>query len=517
MFQRATLKAIGVPQYIAEWEQTKQNKDIEVRAVYDESDRFQMLEHKTWYRGNPSELEYFYKTHFEHLVYDPQQFYDVVNTNIPRVHYPLPSAISNAFGTLLFNTKPTIRVNSGSQVRDDKYNKRLSHMLDVNDFLSMLQIAAQKQSYSGSVALKLNIDRNLADTPLFTTYAKEDFYIERKFGQIIYVVFFDYYGEYRLESRYGIGYISYKLYKGKTEVPLDYIPETEGLKDIAFFDSEGKILPLVFAEVIDNKAGGRSDYEGLVSSFHALDETYSAMVNYIRRTKPNIFITEDIAKKDASGKPLALNEFDNIVTILDSTPNGEGTKIDRDIHNLNVAGYVEAFVALREMILVKVNLSPATIGLRSTGGARESGEALQIREQASLRSRAEKLSIWEEKLNTFIYTALILDELMNEATQEREGVYRFQGRTEFNLNIEFGEFYEPTLKERMTIFADALQKGLCSVDFAIAQTFGNQLSDTELQQLMIQTKLERGVPLTKEQEEIVKQGDKLKFTSISFK
>lgn len=516
-FQRAIIKGIGIPKYLAEQEQLKATRDQEVRMLTDEVDTYEQIENKMWYAGDASELEFFYKSHHKPHVYEEHSFYREVNTNIPRAHYPLASAVSNAFGTLLFNTAPIIRVNSGSQTRDDKYNKRLKELLDINDFLSLLQSAAQKQSYSGSVALKLNVDRTIANTPLITVYPKEDFRVHRKFGQVIYIVFYDYYGEYRLESTYGRGYISYKLYKGKTEQVLAALPETETLKDIAFFDKDGNILPLVFAEVIDNKAGGRSDYEGLMSSFHALDETYSAMINYIRKTKPNIFITEDIAKKDAQGRPLQLNEFDNVITVLDSTPNGEGTKIERDIHNLNITGYTDAFVALREMILVKVNLSPATIGLRSTGGARESSEALRIREQASLRARAEKLSIWNEKLKSFIYTALILDELMNEAIQEREGIFKFQGRTEFDINCEFGEFYEPTLEERMNIFGKALAAGICSVDFAIAQTFGNQLSDIELQALMIQTKQERGIPLTKEQEELLAQGDKLKFSSLSFK
>lgn len=515
-FQMALIKSIGIPQYLEQQEQLKAIADIEVKINHDEN--YELMENKVWYEGKAEKLEHFYKTYSNPYIYRANEFYREVNTNVPRVHYPLPSAISNAFGTLLFNTNPYIGVNTGNKSKDDKLNIRLKEILDVNDFLNILQQSAQKQSYSGSVALKLNIDQTVADVPLITIYAKEDFVVHRKFNQTIFIRFFDYYkGEYRLETTYGKGYISYKLFKGKRQVSLADLDETKDLKDTTFFDENGQILPIIFAEVIDNKSGGRSDYDGLVSSFHALDETYSAMVNYIRRTKPNIFITEDIAKKDASGKALPLNEFDNVLTVLDGTPTGEATQINRDIHNIQIQGYVDAFVALREMILVKINLSPATIGLRSTGGARESSEALKIREQASLRSRTEKLSIWQEKLKNFVLAMITLDELMNEATQEREGVYRFQKQPKFDVTIEFGEFYEPSLGDRVNMFSDALAKGLCSVDFAIAQTWGNQLSDIELMQLMIQTKMEKNIPLTKEQEDFLKANPNFKFSSIEFK
>ena len=515
-FQMALIKSIGIPQFLEQQEQLKAVKDIEVKM--NTADNFELMENKVWYKGKAEELEYFYKSNAQPYVYKANEFYREVNTNVPRVHYPLPSAISNAFGTLLFNTNPYIGINTGNKSNDDKLNARLNEILDVNDFLNILQNSAQKQSYSGSVALKLNIDQSIAEVPLITIYPKEDFVVHRKYNQTIFIRFFDFYkGEYKLETTYGKGYIAYKLYKGKYQVPLTDLEETKDLKDTTFFDQNGKILPVIFAEVIDNKSGGRSDYDGLVSTFHALDESYSAMVNYIRRTKPNIFITEDIAKKDSTGKALPLNEFDNVLTVLDGTPQGEATAINRDIHNIQIQGYVDAFVALREMVLVKINLSPATIGLRSTGGARESSEALKIREQASLRSRTEKLSIWQEKLKNFVYSMVVLDQLMNEATQEREGVYRFQKQPKFNITIEFGEFYEPSLEDRVRIFSDALAKNTCSVDFAIAQIWGNQLSDVELMMLMIQTKVEKGIPLTKEQEDFIAKNPNFKFSSIEFK
>ena len=73
----------------------------------------------------------------------------------------------------------------------------------------------------------------------------------------------------------------------------------------------------IFAEVIQNKSGSRSDYEGLISLFNALDETYSTMMDYVRRSKINTFMTEDLLPKDARGKAIPRSQFDNTITILD--------------------------------------------------------------------------------------------------------------------------------------------------------------------------------------------------------
>lgn len=384
--QKAMINAMGIPKYLSQIEIKAQ--DIFINRDED----FKKRENKVWYKGDAAGLEWFYKTNFRNYMYPTHDFYRVVNGDMVRAHYPLASAISNSFGSLLFSNYPTFVIETGSIIRNKKYSERLRKILDINDILSLLQNSAQLQSYSGSVALKLNYDPTLIDVPLITAYPKEDFEIHRKFGQVIYIDFKDYYGDYTLISRYGMGYITYRLFKGEEPVNIEILPETAGLKDVSFVDRDGALLPIIFAIDVQNKSGDRSDYDGLISSFHALDEAFSSMVNYIRKTKPNIFISEDIAAKDSKGNPKPLNNFDNVITILDSTPEGNKTDVEREALKVEIKGYRDAFETIREEILMKVSLSPGTLGLPS-GGARESSMALNIRERASMRSRNEKLAI----------------------------------------------------------------------------------------------------------------------------
>ena len=392
-FQRSIIKAIGVDRYLADISNNKKDMGLFVTS---ESERAQhMRENYIWYLGDSHKLEEFYKTHFAHRIYNGYHFWRVVNTDMPRHHYPLPKAISNAMGSLLFSNNPEIIVETGDKDRNETYQEIIDEINDVNDILSLLQHAASLQSYSGSVALRINIDTTLTDVPLISIYPKEQYYEHKKYGQTIYIDFYDDYNDgYRLISRYGRGYISYRLLKNDTQVSLDSHPQTQGLKDVAFRTrGTDELLNMIFAVCVPNKADSKSDYDGLISSFQAMDEAYSSFVSYIRDTKTNTFITEDIAPKGSEGDIKRLNKFDNTIVILDNMNPAEGnTVINRDTVEVNIVGYRQSFETIREAILTTVGVSPGTLGIEFAG-ANTSGEALNIRERASARTRAEKLAI----------------------------------------------------------------------------------------------------------------------------
>lgn len=464
------------------------------------SQGYEGIENKLWFEGKGDKLEYFYKNVLPFSAYNSQdRFWRAVNTRMPRAHYPLPGTISRAMGTLLFNQVPEFTVDAGSKARNKLLQQRLDEILDTNDILVLLQTAAAYQSYSGQVGLKINYDPTISDDPLITIYPKERIETHKKYGKIVYIDFIDKYeDDYKLVSRYGLGYINYMLFKGDKRVPLNSFDQTAGLEDVAFFDKEGNILPVMFATVVNNRGmKDDSDYKGLIDTFHALDEAYSALNNYIRKTKPNIFITEDIAPKDASGKTLPFNEFDNIIKVLDQSFNTDGssnTRIDRDIVKLEVQGYIDAINKYRLIALETIGLSPATLGIDS-GGANQSGEALNIRERASGRLRGEKLANWKEQLDKFFYSVLVFDYAVKNAVDYSKGIYILELPHDFKVISNFGEYVEETLKDRSETYLKLYEKGLISVDFAITQIFGDSLSEEELVRLIIETKTQNQIPL----------------------
>lgn len=502
-FQRFFIKRLGIDKYVEEYEQNKHKyTNLEVNS---EDDYF-FRENKVWYEGNAQKLEYFYKSNYGPNIIHQYKFWQMVNTQIPRLHYPLASTISETMGNLLFNDRPEITIDSGSKTRNKKYQSRLDEICELNELQTILQEGARLQSYSGGVGLKLNFDAAIADAPLITTYAKEDYRVERKFGQIVHIDFYDYYEKnYKLVSRYGRGYIHYKLFEGKNEVSLKTLEATANLKDLAFFDKEGLIINVLFGAVIGNKTkDGESDYADLHDTFHAIDEVYSTFLTYIRRTKPNVFITEDIAKKDQNGEALPLNEFDNIITILDEAPMGENgrrdSKIERSIEEVKIQGYKDSMDKLRDTVLEKIGISPATIGIDNAGG-NASGEALRLRERASIKTRSQKLELWRESLREFLAATFIFDQLMNKGEEVKNGVVVIDSYDDsFEIKLDFGSYIKENLQERSTIYQNLLKDGVISVNFAITQIFGDKLTEDEIMRLVIETKTENGKPLTAQEE-----------------
>lgn len=484
--QNVFIKSFGIDRYIKQWELSQKIQNLKMF----EKEGYELLQNKIWYDAKGEKIEHFYKTIFPYTMYQNQfQFWRVVNTNIPRSHYPLPNLISNSIGTLLFNQTPNFVVDAGSKARNKTLQARLNDILDVNDMLVLLQSAASYQSYSGQVGLKINYDATLADEPLFTIYPKENIRVHTKYGQTVYIDFIDNYeDDYKLVSRYGLGYINYMLFEKEKRVSLETLPETSGLQDVAFFEPNGDILPVIFASVVNNKGkDDSSDYNGLIDTFHALDEAYSALNNYIRRTKPHIFITEDVARKDASGKALPLNEFDNVITILDQAMGEGNTKIDRDIVDLKTEGYINTINKYRLIALEKIGLSPATIGIES-GGANQSGEALNIRERASARLRQEKLANWGEQLDKFLYASLVFDYVVNNSDEQADGIYVVELPADFEVKSDFGEYIKQSLDEKSKTFIDLYEKGLISLEFAVKSIFGDEMSDEEMETMIEQIK-----------------------------
>jgi len=516
MFQRLVMRGIGIDKYLAEYEKQK-HRDRGILMSGTEDAQLKQREYKKWYEGEPKELEHFFKSSGSLVnMYNTYPFWRTVDTDMVRVHDSMPTAISDAFASLLFGDEPEFVVETGSKQRNKRTQTRLDDILAMNNFHSLLQEAAKLQSYSGGVAFKINVDSEFSTIPMFEAYAKEDFEVETKQGNVVYIEFYDYYedNKYKLVSRYGPGYINYSLYEGNSRVELSRVPELADLEDVAFFDKDENLIPMMFAGVFPNKPNFQSDYKGLESSFQALDETYSTMMDYIRRTKPVTFLTEDIVPKDASGRPTKVNRFDSTVVMLDGDPNGE-SQLKHEVVDVKVQGYLDTMDSIRASILSKISISPGTLGI-DVAGANSSGEALNIRERASGRSRKEKLTIWRERLSTFLESALITQELVEKSERIREGVYILDSDVEFNgeVNVQFTPFEKENESDKMKRYSEAIEKGTISIDFALAKVYGDSLTAHQLKMLTLQTKLQRGIELTETEKSYLDENAEFSVTDF---
>lgn len=454
-----------------------------------------IIENGLWYSADTNDLLKFYKKKkaAEGKQYYTPTFYSLAPTgdinnlgpyseknNFTVYHNSMASAVSKAITNLVFSNEPKIVISTGNKVRDKEINGIFTKITSDNKFLSLLQKAGEEVSAYGSGLFTVIVDPDISEFPIIQFYNPEEFFINKKYGSfIISAVLKQFYEKerdsYLLLTEIGYGSIEYKLFKLKStspvtidsEVALSTLPETSDLKNVYFKDGEERFNHIL-AVYIENKNGGLSDYHCVKDDFQALDETYSNMLNYIRKMKPKKNISENSLKKSEDGTPVIPNEYDTNYTIIwDNSPQNVTTTPTQEDFNLqtSISGYIDSLNNIKYNIASSVGLSPASLGLDNSG-ANASGEALNIRENISTRTRDERCSKWRDCLVelTRLMISLYSPEYNGEFIEVSD-LYNY------DVNIEFSDPLKPTLDEVIATNETLLNLGVIDRELAIKRIF----------------------------------------------
>lgn len=450
-------------------EERNLNIDPLMTISFDED--YEKIMNKVFYKGNTEELLRWFKMHRpKNMLVPTNYFYRCTLNNLPVMHYPLASMITKTMVNLLFEEDPEITTD------DEKINDLINDIYAENGGIELFQKGAELESYSGAVAFKPIIDKEFSEYPILIPYPKEDIEVIKKYDKLTEIVFKDYYQkdgkDYVLCTICGKGYIDYKLFivngGKKNEVPLSTIEDLSNLKPLEFF-TNGSKYNKIMAIYKENRPGAKSDYHNLTDDFAALDEIYSNMINYIRKSKIKSYIPENVLYQDPrSGKPVIPNDYDMDNIILhDSNPEGTEQKVARDIIDIgsSIQGYQSAFNNVLLNALMTVGLSPATMGL-DISGANSSALALNIRERASLRTRGEKIKKWKETLKEMSAFLLALSSISYDG--EKAYIAEFDKEL---FNIEIPEYEAPTYDQKVQTYSVAIQNNLVDLETALTSLY----------------------------------------------
>lgn len=463
------------------------------------NENYRQAEYKLWYLGQtPEEYLKFYNTRLRtDAMYNTNNFYRICKGgDLAFTHANLAQAITKAMTGLVFGKEPEITASSGNKERDKKLNANIEEILKDNNKMSLFNQACEMASYSGRVGFKIVLDKDLSEYPIFEPYPKEQIEVMKSHGRITDIIFKDFYEisetkSYVLYSIYGKGYIKYKLYienftsvgdqgSNRQEVSLDRLEQTKGLHDQYFYYSDGSKLDFILAVLIDNKENGLSDYSGCIDDFISLDETYTNRQTYIRRSGIKLYLPEFQGLKDVkTGQLFTKNrDYDTSVTYVPSSnPNWQNTEIKRDVIEIknNIEGYDTAMNSIILRALMTTGLSPATMGY-DNAGANASGEALNIRERVSLRTRDEKLTRWSEGISKLVLAALHLQ------TAKGNGDNIYLERIDTNIIVDFPSYEADLAQEQaeLEILIAKLTAGLITLEDAVREMYP-ELEEDELQ------------------------------------
>lgn len=495
------------------------NTDV-VQWQKDKRQELQALEYRMWFEGKQEKLEWFYKEYMTTstdcytMAYRNNMFWKVVDKKSVKLHFPLASMISEAMASLLFNKKPTIAVDTGGTEESEILTNRLNDILESSKIDELLLKGAELESYSGTLGFRPIIDTRYSKYPILRFHPVSEFELVQRYGKVLEIIFNEAYEhknkKYNLKVHHGYGYIRYKLFYRDKEIPLSEIPQTADLKDIYLVDSKGNPIEILLAAYkvnrpVDNEfidgLYGESDYSTLLDAFQAIDETYSAIIDRIRKGHIITAVSEDLTKVDEkTGKAIKLDDYEMKTVLLNANVDPTLKSVfERSIPNIDIQPLYDSLQQMLRNTLSAKGLSPNTV-IENLGGANSSAEALEIREGVSERTRETKARLWEKFLEDVARISLLCYDVQfaKERAETDGNYYTIENDYDYTYKCVFPPYKPEDWKERLPTLREALEAGLIDRQNALKQLWKDDYTDDEIEQM--RNEIEGIIPINKTEE-----------------
>lgn len=440
-----------------------------------------VLKNRLWYRGDPSELDQFFKQSSMDLV-SMARFWSAIpsrDLSIRKIHSGLPAMIVERLSDIVVADIEGIELN----------NKEIESLWEEigkdNGFDKLIGEAITETLVAGDGAFKITIDTDITPYPIIEFYSGERVEYKSKRGRIQEIIFYTNYSvsnkDYKLQESFGRGYIKYKLFDadGK-EVPINTIPDTSALQDVTFTGDFIMAIPLMFFKSTKFVGRGKSVFDSKSDSFDALDETISQWVDAIRDGRVKQYIPEDLLPKDpATGEILRPNPFDNkYIATGSSLAEDAKNEISIQQPDINYEAYVNTYAGNLDMCLQGI-ISPATLGidLKKTDNA----EAQREKEKTTLYTRGKIIAALNKVIPKVVDIALKVSDLLHE-----------KNAGEYEATITFGEYASPSFDTIVETVGKAKTYGIMSTEQCIEELYGDTWTDEQKAEEVARLKEESG-------------------------
>lgn len=441
---------------------------------------------RLWYRGEPSELDQFFKaTANQNDLVSKSRFWAATpsaDSNIRKMHSGLPAMIADRLTDIVVADIDNIEVITASDVWEEIEKE--------NKFNDLIEEAITKTLVEGDGAFKISGDSELSKYPIIEFFSGDR--VDYKFnrGRLTDVLFYTSYRkgskEYVLEEDYGKRYITYKLYLEGKEVPLTSIEETATLVDATYSGDYIAALPLKFFKSPKFENRGKSVFDTKSDAFDSLDEVISQWIDAFRDGRVNKYIPDCLLPRNPeTGEVIKPNSFDNryISTGSDASENARN-EIKTTQAEINYEAFIESYAKALDLCLQGI-ISPATLGidLKKTDNA----EAQREKEKTTLYTRGKMVDTLTEVIPCLIDLILkVNDELSNKTPGKYEAT------------IEFGEYASPSFDNVVDIVGKAKSFGIMSIEQCIDEMYGDTWTDEDKAKEVQRIKEQNGMIETEE-------------------
>lgn len=424
-------------------------------TTYNYNDSYAVREHKVWFEASEKALILFYNEEADvNDKFEVKRNYFWSNMGGRKRHFTHSGLARN-----IAETMSRILFHNGIEIGAGEKQDELEAILDENKIQHLLNDGAATESWGGRFAYKLSFDPDVSDNVIIDMVEPGAFDVVFKRSRVqelrFYKMFTTREKKMKLIERYGKGYIVYELYDISGREPVR-VPLSEAglvLEDF-FFDEK-----IILAGFKSNKTReGTSDYHGLISEFNSYDEALSGLGNDLRKGSSKSYIPESrLNTNPVTGSTIGLNEFDTEYTVVkDDMAQDARNEITHSQPEIRTNQFTEAADRYEQVILSNVGLNRLTLGLSENIAA---DAALAVRRQlenATIRTREEKIELWEPFLEEFFATVL-----------KAQAQFKTQTVIEIEVEVDFNEYLqEPPVEYTIDEIAKLLALKLISTDEA---------------------------------------------------
>lgn len=457
-----------------------------------------VMKNRIWYRGDPSELDQFFKSMALDQV-SKSRFWAAVPSeklNIRKMHSGLPAIIVETLADIVTSDINSIDMEEAQQ-------KIWEEMAKDNKFNKLIKKSIAETLVAGDGVFKITIDTDLTPYPILEYYSGErvDYTVKR--GRLQEVQFFTDYTirnkNYRLIESFGRGYIKNKLVDERgEEVPLSLVPGLEQLQDVTFDNSFMMAVPMKFFESQKWSGRGKSIFDNKTDSFDALDEVISQWIDAIRAGRVQKYIPEDLLPRNfKTGEPMQPNPFDNQFIQLKSVlSEKDGSKMELLQPEIRYQAFIESYAKALDMCLQGI-ISPSTLGIDLK--KLDNAEAQREKEKTTLYTRKKIIDELQEVLPELINTIFKVYETMQKRTPGED----------IEVTINFGEYASPSFNDKVETVGKAKTYGVMSIEQCIEELYGDTWTDKEKAEEIKRLKEEQG-HITTDEPPIVGDDEKYK-------
>ena len=412
---------------------------------------------------------------------------------INKIHTGLPSLIIDTLSNV------TLASLNEFEFKNAQDKEVWSSIDKENKMKKRLEKAVKETLYIGDGAFKVTFDSAVSGYPIIEYYPGDR--IEPKIvrGRITEIEFKTVYNhkkkEYILHEYYGYGYIKYKLTYEDKEVPLDGIPDTAGLENLAFSNyqenKEGEVtqkgdymlaVPLMFFESGKWDGRGQSIFDRKTDAFDSLDEAWSQWMDALRAGRSKEYIPECFLPKDPkTGMILPNNPFDNRYIRTDSDMH-EGAKniIDLQQPAIPHESYLATYITALDLCLQGV-ISPGTLGIDVK--KLDNAEAQREKEKATLYTINAVVDALQEDLKELVSVSIMAYKELNSIASN----------SPVDVDVSFGEYANPSFESQVETVGKGKTQGIMSIEACIDELYGDSRDDAWKEEEVARLKAEQGI------------------------